>query len=446
MNNFVFNKSFNILFVPIFSGLLGLCIAINNPIFLAVLLLPFLLTFTLSINYIYLLAIYIFTLPLDFIVVLEPIGSLSKILSFLSMISLLVHGLYKKKLLAPNKLFFPIMLMIIFSLFSLDWSVDKSETITRISTLIPLFLFYSLTSIFKFSEKDLSIINKSLILSLTLVIFISLIQYFLGIRFMETGRLTITLFDKQADPNHLFVSMVLPLGALIMFINSKDISQKNKNIGILLLLLFAVILILSGSRGALLSTTFVFLYWFIKDGLKLKKLLILLFLVALLVIVYYFLPSFLLERYSVNNVIEYGGTGRLDIWKVGFNAFLHSIYIGYGFGTFSDVYDIYVGKTYIDAFWGYSKAAHNTFLRMAVELGIIGLFLFLWIIVQHIKLRKIDYYKNDLVNQSRYIANMGIVGIIIGCLSLDVILFKYFWLTIQYSSIVYNLTNRKEEN
>lgn len=446
MNNFVFSKSFNILFVFIFSILLGLCVAINNYVFLSVLLLPFLLIFALSINYIYLLAIYICTLPLDFIVVLEPIGSLSKILSFLSMISLLAHGLYKKKLLAPNKLFFPIMLMVIFSLFSLGWSVDKSETITRISTLIPLFCFYSLTSIFKFSEKDLSIINKSLILSLTLVIFISLIQYFLGIRFMETGRLTITLLDKQADPNHLLVSMVLPLGALIMFMNSKETSQKNKIIGILLLLLFAVILVLSGSRGALLSAIFVFLYWFIKDGLKLKKLLVLLFLAALLVIVYYFLPSSLLERYSVNNVMEYGGTGRLDIWRVGFNAFLHSIYIGYGFGTFSDVYDMYVGKTYIDAFWGYSKASHNTFLRMAVELGIIGLFLFLWIIVQHINLRKVDYYKNNSLNQSRHIANMGIMGIIIGCLSLDVILFKYFWLTIQYSSIVYNLMNRKEEN
>lgn len=428
-------KKVNILLLLLYSILLGGSVALNNVFLLIGLLTPILLILTVIINYKYIFSLYILTLPLDFILVIPAIGSLSKVLSILCCLSFLVTGLKNQRFLVPPLRSIFILILGTFSIFSLGWSINQEETFSQLLTLLPLIVFYLITSMFQFNKNDLYFINKSAIFSILIIFLYGIVQYFLGVRFEETGRFTITFFDKQADPNYLMVSMLLPLSIAIGQLSSKD--EKSKLKLIFILLCAFVIILLSGSRGALLAISGVLLYWFFKDGIKIKKIFYIVLPVLSLLVIYYLLPSYLAERYSISTIVQEGGTGRLDIWKVGINAFKESPIIGYGLGSFNTVYDVYVSKTYMDAFWGYSKAAHNTFIRSSVELGIIGGFTFILILYKHFIRAKSQY--NSSLTKYIHAVNGALIGIFIACMSLDIILFKYFWFILQYALILYNL-------
>jgi len=66
---------------------------------------------------------------------------------------------------------------------------------------------------------------------------------------------------------------------------------------------------------------------------------------------------------------------RTDIWKNAFNAFRHSPIIGFGAGSFEYAY-----RKYFDGN-SYTGAAHSTIVKIGVELGLIGLFCFLFYLV-----------------------------------------------------------------
>jgi O-antigen ligase len=66
---------------------------------------------------------------------------------------------------------------------------------------------------------------------------------------------------------------------------------------------------------------------------------------------------------------------RTDIWKNAFNAFRHSPIIGFGAGSFEYAY-----RKYFDGN-SYTGVAHSTLVKIAVELGIVGLIFFLFFLV-----------------------------------------------------------------
>lgn len=66
---------------------------------------------------------------------------------------------------------------------------------------------------------------------------------------------------------------------------------------------------------------------------------------------------------------------RTDIWKNAFNAFRHSPIIGFGAGSFEYAY-----RKYFDGN-SYTGVAHSTIVKIGVELGLIGLFCFLFYLV-----------------------------------------------------------------
>jgi O-antigen ligase len=77
-----------------------------------------------------------------------------------------------------------------------------------------------------------------------------------------------------------------------------------------------------------------------------------------------------------------GGTGRTDIWKVGWTAFTAHPVKGSGFGNYLQVTPRYLIATpgllrRTDLIIVEPKVAHNTYLHLAVETGIIGVVLIL---------------------------------------------------------------------
>jgi O-antigen ligase len=79
---------------------------------------------------------------------------------------------------------------------------------------------------------------------------------------------------------------------------------------------------------------------------------------------------------KMENIVSHMETlnTRTEIWKNGFKAFIEKPALGYGAGTFEYPYKKYYGGRFA------TKYAHNTVVKVAVELGIVGLicwFLFL---------------------------------------------------------------------
>ena len=69
-------------------------------------------------------------------------------------------------------------------------------------------------------------------------------------------------------------------------------------------------------------------------------------------------------------------TGRTDLWSMGFDSFLHRPFLGYGFDGFWDNHGPY-GGAQIRAYVGWATPhVHNSWLEVALGIGVIGLALF----------------------------------------------------------------------
>jgi O-antigen ligase len=74
-------------------------------------------------------------------------------------------------------------------------------------------------------------------------------------------------------------------------------------------------------------------------------------------------------------------TGRTDLWAMGFDAFLHRPLLGYGFDAFWDDHSAN-GGAQIRAFVGWATPnVHNSWLELALGIGLLGLALFAVVLI-----------------------------------------------------------------
>ena len=128
-----------------------------------------------------------------------------------------------------------------------------------------------------------------------------------------------------------------------------------------------------------------------------------------------------MERWSI--ALGTGGAGRLTIWYIGLMALSKYWLFGSGLENFPVAYNEFVN--YASNYTYLNMDAHNTYLRMIVELGIIG-FLF-WIIgiVKHYWVVQKHHFqeKND-----RVILLAAFFAILISSFFSTFIWTKSFWL------------------
>jgi O-antigen ligase len=86
------------------------------------------------------------------------------------------------------------------------------------------------------------------------------------------------------------------------------------------------------------------------------------------------LPKNTIERIASITQIENSGLFRLNLWKESLEIIEDFPLFGVGLNTYSKI-----GPKYSKAGGGYYP--HNSYLQMAAEIGILGLFSFLWILI-----------------------------------------------------------------
>jgi O-antigen ligase len=257
------------------------------------------------------------------------------------------------------------------------WSVNRDVAIGRLPTMLSLFVFYLIVTGCHFSEIEASRIARFAIFGGCLAAAITLFEFRSGVFYHNLNmRGSLVFGDRQTDPNILAASLLLPLSLVVgEFLGSTKLYAK------LLLSLCALLLaagiFVTGSRGALLAIAVMLLFYLRKLGINWRVLVPLTLMGGSLM----FLPAFLLQR--VEQAETTGGAGRIYIWQTGLAALKDYFVTGAGLDNFPVVYNDYA--EHATRFVGLNRAAHNVYLQISVESGIIGLLLFVWVVASHVR-------------------------------------------------------------
>lgn len=326
----------------------------------------------------YFLYLFIFTLPWEDMFVVSGIGAVSKITGFLFFTTSIVYVFYRGYLYKINVYSICIIMFVLWGIVSFFWSNDKSLALVLINTLIQLLLMFLLMSQLVNSKQILMRVLQSFVLG-GWVSSIGIINSYFINQDPYSQRFSAGFFD----PNELGIILVISI------IMSWYLSLQIKNtiltiINRIYIVLGAFSVFLTGSRTAFLALIVSFIYILFltgfkrwkKTGFSLKIILsaILIFNVVRLV------PANSMERLlTTTSNLETGDfNSRQDAWMGGIKLLKDHPFMGVGLGSF---------RSALESKIGLNMVAHNIYISVSGELGLIGLFLLLLIII--LKLRKI---------------------------------------------------------
>ena len=226
-------------------------------------------------------------------------------------------------------------------------------------------------SVVKYNDRELKILEYVQVL---LLIIITVITLYNDATLHD--RTTLEIFGQESDPNYYVGFFIFPLTVTMQ----KIYESKYRIFYIVLALLAVYSIFLSGSRGGLLSilvTIIAFAVIYPKN--KMNKLMILgcmlLSVLILWLAIKPFLSDTVIERMSVEAVVETGGTHRTEIWKSMLNEIKNSSWefvFGRGIGSLHPM--MVAGKEEL-------VVAHNHLIQVLYDQGVIGVILFFMLII-----------------------------------------------------------------
>ena len=355
--------------------------------------------------YTYFLALYFFLAPMEDLLT-GSLGTMAKYIALLFVLAGIIENrgrfvFYRK---AEDIL---IIVLTVIGVLSLLWSIDQQTTLSRLPAYILLPGYCVFIGLLDFERKDFEFISKAAVFG---GLFTVGYLIFSG-RLSATGRITIA---ESSDPNNFAALLLLPIALCFQ----KRESNKKVYIvfysAIAILLLFCMLL--TGSRGGLLSIGAVAAAFLLLTSANKKVLYLVLFGILLLLIWLYVLPRlpqrirwrlFDSESYLASEARE---ENRAHIWKNVLYSVLPNMKMwGLGAGcsglALSNVY-------------GHVKGVHNTYLNIICEYGVFGIGFFVaFLSVLFVKLK----------SRGCYLELACLIGMCVLIFFLDSYQKKYFW-------------------
>lgn len=295
----------------------------------------------------------------------------------------------------------------IFTVLSMIWTPQFSLS-WYFTTFLMNTAVYILALSIDYNEREQKFLENAVLLGVIPVILATLFNLDTVVDY----RLIITVFSKM-DPNDFGCGLLLIASLLFHKLLTTD-----KKYPIVLLIICGLIILLTGSRGAMLMFLAMFITWIVLSNLQQKfalpMLILLIFLIAF-VFFYDHLPEFLAERLDVGEMIESKGTGRLKIWGAALKRFSEfspvQMLLGTGYGSFSKTVQYYysVGSVAYDS--------HNVWVNTLIETGAIGLILLVMLFVNSFIVAK---------RRKNYWGMMALIGLAVAGCTLDLQAFRVF--------------------
>jgi len=289
-------------------------------------------------------------------------------------------------------------LLLVFSLFTILTFVSTFYSVSPFTTLIESVKLLSLVTFFyvtyiliknnKLKAKELLL---SIIISALIPLLIGLLQIFTGSG-LSTFGLHGRIYGTFAHPNvfAFFTLFLLFLHTHYSTIQPAEFWQKHVELKWLTYILLTALLLFTYTRAALVGL----LVFFIIIGIRrYKKMLIwLIASLTLFYLLFYPLNAFLiknynyslqqiplLERVTSRNEEADSIAWRQSLLRETLPLIQAQPFLGYGYGTFPIVWEANRSSQHQ---WDDSAEAHNDYLRILLELGLLGLILYLLLLAK----------------------------------------------------------------
>lgn len=385
------NDKILIIVVACFGIIAGFMLTNGNWLYLGILLVPLMLYWCVVKPFIFPFGLYALLIPFDSILSIvkgaEGGATLTKFLGLLTILVLFINGIYYKKLYRPRVEALCWMLFVMYGILSFLWAIESDAVLSRIPTAAGLLLLYLIISSYKIKNSEFSQLKLLILAGGFLASVFSIHSYGM----MDTaGRTTLEVGGRMADINSFAFSLLVPVSICIENI----MSQPKKITKFFLCIMLCVMIfgiIITGSRGNMLGVAVIFFIYII--NLK-KRIAFGASIVVVSMILLLFLPEWIFERWGTT--LESGGSGRFTIWHIGFEVLKKYWAFGAGLNNFPTAYGQFA---YIDTGKGWYRAAHNTYLGLLCEFGIIGFSLMIMALAKHYNALKLKYthYRVDTI-------------------------------------------------
>ena len=307
-------------------------------------------------------------------------------------------------------LFYPILCFLGLSLISIFYSIDALGSIREFIRLTSIFFLYFLAYKLIENRKDWLLLLKIILISYILPGIFAFVQLIGGFGLPDDfggfNRIYGTFSCPSLFAFYTFFILGIVLSLLLSFSETKKddiVSWKNFNFHIWIAAAFLVLLLFATYSRSALACLFIFILFF--GILKYRKLLLagLFF----FLIIYFFSDIFQQRLWELITLDPYGSmVWRFRLWQDILPVSLWQPWFGYGLDTFTNLAEFYRGFN-----WG-SLDAHNDYLKIFVENGILGLMAYFWLIVA-LLLKLFKIFRKS-INQEKVLG----LGILVICLSL----------------------------
>jgi O-antigen ligase len=397
------------------------------------------------------LPLYAATLPIASVVRLSvpipaPFNTLSSLLGGLTIVAGVCHIILYRRGRAPTLPVGMWMLFLAWAAVSSFWALSLGSALDEVVLAVALLSLLVVVSLLPAEELDLDVLRLAIIFAGIAVGLYALVLIPSGALPTHgvTERLSVASDPQDTNPNILAASLLLPaalsLERLILGGKRWFAPRTWRLIGGSGLFLSTVAILFTGSRGGLLAC-FIAMGVVIQHSRRLpgmravaRKAALgiagaLTLVLALGAAIMAAAPSSsagkVIRSETISRITRTtdDGSGRLQIWAVGGRACMRYCALGAGFGNFPEAYtEAFVGSD-ASTNVGLDRPAHNVFLSLAVETGLVGITLFgLALLLEYVSLRR--------PSMQRIAPGLGgaVVAILVAEIFLSAIWFKYFWL------------------
>jgi O-antigen ligase len=311
--------------------------------------------------------VLIFTIPWEDSLSISAMGSFTKLLGLVVagfwFLTILTEGRFHK----PHIFHALVLLFFLWNVVSYMWSVDGNGTVQRIITYGQIFILMLI--IWELYQKPGDVIAglQAYVFGSYVCIASSISNYLSG-RVAVNYEVRYTATGVNAVDLALFLLLGLPVAWHLFthFNNKKNFILKVLNISYIPLAIFSILLTASRTSLFAIVPAIIFILWPKRIDVG-RFILIAIFLVVSLLVMRAILPAGVVERLATaSSSISTGDIGgRVILWKEAITIFLRNPLFGSGSGTLPAI----IGGL-----------AHQTFLSVLAETGLIGFGLFVCIL------------------------------------------------------------------
>lgn len=267
--------------------------------------------------------------------------------------------------------------MVALMLLSVFTSIYKSHSLSAAKEFV---LYFGVILLALNCQVDRKEDFKFGLIGIVLTMFIMGIICYVSPRYVEGSRVAA---NWSYDPNDTALFFVMLLALILP--SAKYVRRLYRWFLYVLAVMGVGVVILTQSRGGLVAGVVTITAWGLSRGVKGVVRLFLLGTLGVTLILAV-VPAEQLQRFTSIGDLEsdYNMTakgGRMDIWKNGLSVFMENPIFGTGFDTFK----IAEGLANAGGKW---SQAHNSFLEVAVELGLPGIIVFLGMLLSAYKMAK----------------------------------------------------------